>query len=199
MDRSMLRDFAFAVFALLMLSACTTVRETNPPRTASEELLISTAADRAADKLSPAIPNGTKVFVDAAYLDGTDAKYATATMRDRLLRLGAYLMVDRKSADMVVELRSGALSIDQRSFLIGIPSFPVPIPLAGTLEFPEIALYKRVERKGIAKFAATGYDANSGALKDSASAEFGLSHHIDWVLLFFINWQKDDVLPKDDE
>jgi hypothetical protein len=172
MDRSMLRDFAFAVFALLMLSACTTVRETNPPRTASEELLISTAADRAADKLSPAIPNGTKVFVDAAYLDGTDAKYATATMRDRLLRLGAHLMVDRKSADMVVELRSGALSIDQRSFLIGIPSFPVPIPLAGTLEFPEIALYKRVERKGIAKFAATGYDANR---------------------------QKDDVLPKDDE
>ena len=195
----MLRSVAFTMFLALAVSACTTVRETSPPRTATEELLISTAADRAADRLSPAIPGGTKVFVDASYLDGTDVKYATAAIRDRLLKLGAHLVVDRKSADMVVELRSGALSIDEHSFLLGIPAFPVPIPLAGTLEFPEIALYKRVERKGIAKFAATGYDANSGALKDSASAQYGLSHHIDWVLLFFIDWHKDDVLPKDDD
>jgi hypothetical protein len=129
----MFRGVAFTVFMTLAVGACTTVRETNPPRTATEELLISTAADRAADRLSPAIPNGTKVFVDATYLDGTDAKYATATMRDRLLKLGAHLVVDRKSADMVVELRAGSLSIDEHSFLIGIPSFAVPVPLAGTL------------------------------------------------------------------
>jgi hypothetical protein len=195
----MLRSAALALVMALAVGACTTVRETNPPRTATEELLISTAADRAADRLSPAIPSGTKVFVDAAYLDGTDAKYATATIRDRLLKLGARLVVDRKSADMVVELRAGALSIDEHSFLVGVPSFPVPIPLAGTVQFPEIALYKHVERKGIAKFAATGFDANSGSLKDSANAQYGLSHDNDWVLLFFIQWHKDDMRPKDGE
>ncbi|HUN51332.1 MAG TPA: DUF6655 family protein [Candidatus Sulfotelmatobacter sp.] len=195
----MLRAVGLVVLLAFLVGACTTVRETNPPRTATEELLISTAADRAAERLAPAIPPGTKVFVDASYLDGTDAKYATAVLHDRLLRLGVHLMPDRKSAEMVVELRSGALSINEHSFLIGIPSFPIPIPLAGTVEFPEIALYKRVEREGIAKFAATGYDAKSGGLKDSAAAQFGLSHDIDWVLLFFIDWHKDDMLPKDNE
>ena len=181
------------------LAACSTVRATNPPRTATEELLISTAADRAADRLAPAIALGTKVFVDATLFDGTDVKYATAAVRDRLLKLGAYLVPDRKHADMVVELRAGALGIDEHSFLVGIPSFGVPVPLAGTLQIPEFALYKRAVRKGIAKFAVTGYDAKSGALRDSAAAQYGLSHYKDWTLLFLISWHKDDVLPKDDE
>lgn len=44
--------------------------------------------------------------------------------------------------------------------MIGIPQFNLPIPLSSApLTFPEIALYGSQEQKGVAKIAATGYDA----------------------------------------
>jgi hypothetical protein len=47
-----------------LLAGCTTARSTAPLRTASEQLLISAAADRAAAQLSLGIPKGTRIFVD---------------------------------------------------------------------------------------------------------------------------------------
>ena len=59
----------------------------------------------------------------------------------------------------------------------------VPIPLAGTLSLPEVALLKRAETRGVAKFAATLYDAKTGALKSVSSASYGFSHRTHWVVL----------------
>ena len=67
------------------------------------------------------VPAGTRAFVDSQYFDGTDAKYAIGAIRDRLLRSGVNLVGDKKDADMVIEARSGAQSIDKTSFLIGVP------------------------------------------------------------------------------
>ncbi|MEI9984530.1 MAG: hypothetical protein WDN69_15800 [Aliidongia sp.] len=92
------------------LAACTTTVDTAPPRSASEELLISKAAEQAADALKLEIPAGTKLFVDATNFDGTDSKYAIGTIRDRLARQGAVLVDKKPDAQTVVELRSGALS-----------------------------------------------------------------------------------------
>ena len=56
------------VLAILLCVAfsagCTTSRSTAPLRTASEQLLLSAAADRAAAQLSLGIPKGTRIFVD---------------------------------------------------------------------------------------------------------------------------------------
>ena len=164
----MLRSMFFSLAALLALGACSTERETSPPRTATEELLVSTAADRAAEHLDVAIPKGSKVFVDASNFEGTDSKYAIAAIRDHVARCGGYLVADRKDADMALEIRTGALSIDEKSLLVGIPRFDVPIPLAGNFKFPEIALFKRAQQKGVAKFAATGIDARTGQLIHAA-------------------------------
>src|SRR5690349_16250863 len=83
----------------LALGGCSSMRETLPQRTAREELLISTAADRAAEKLNLKIPAGTKLFVDSQFMEGTDSKYATAAVRDRLLRNGGQLVETREQAD----------------------------------------------------------------------------------------------------
>lgn len=55
-----------AVLAFILLfGGCTTVVQTNPQRTAMEEMLLSTAAaDRAAEKLTPQIPENAQLFVD---------------------------------------------------------------------------------------------------------------------------------------
>ncbi|MEQ9225667.1 MAG: DUF6655 family protein [Parvibaculum sp.] len=181
--------------AAFLLTGCTTERRSAPSRTATEQLLISAAADRAAQNLSIDIPAGTKIFVDASYFEGVDSKYAIAAIRDRFLRRGARLVEKRGQADMIVELRSGALSIDENALIVGIPQMDVPIPLAGSLGLPEIALFKRDRRQGIAKFAAVGYDTKTGELISSSASDFGFSQQTEYDVLFIISWSTSDMMP----
>src|SRR5215475_6107863 len=97
----------FAAVLLLLLGACTVARESNPPRTATEEMLISTAIDRAVEGLKLDIPKGTSVYVDSSNFDGYDSKYAVASVAERLLVLGGRLETDRAKADTVVALQAG--------------------------------------------------------------------------------------------
>ncbi len=194
--RLALSAVALASSAVLLLAACTTEKRSAPSRTATEQLMISAAADRAAQNLSIGVPAGTKVFVDTTYFEGTDSKYAIGVIRDRLLRRGAHLVEKREQAEMVMELRAGALSIDENSLVIGIPQMDVPVPLAGSFAFPEIALFKRDRRQGIAKFAATGYDAETGEIVASSASDFGFSQQTEYDALFFISWSTSDVMPE---
>jgi len=190
--------FMALILAVLALGACTTTRETSPQRSATEQLLISTAVDRAVERMDLKIPQGTKVFLDAEQLEGSDGKYAAGAMKDRLLRGGTNLVADRGNADAVVEIRAGAMSVDDKQTLFGIGSFDVPVPLAGqAAKIPEIALYKQKERVGVAKIAAIGYSTADGKLIESTGPQFGYSHEDEKVLLFFFSWQSSD-LPKED-
>jgi hypothetical protein len=186
------------ILAMLALGACTTVRESSPQRTATEQLLISTAVDRAIAQVNLKIPTGTKVFVDSEQLDGTDGKYAAGEMKDRLLRNGANLVNDKGKADAVVEVRAGALSIDDKQTLVGIDTFDAPIPFAGqAAKIPQIALYKDSVRQGVAKIAAFGYSTSDGKLIDLANPQFGYSHQHERTVLFFFTWRSSD-LPEEE-
>lgn len=184
------------VIASVGLASCTTERNTDPPRAGKEELLISQAIDRMVDRLDVTIPAGTKVFVDNQYFEGTDSKYAQGAIREHLLKAGARLVADRKDADMVVETRSGAESIDNNEFLIGVPQTPIPVPLSGTLTIPEIALFKRERRQGVAKAALTVYDAKTGEYRTASGAQFGYSRSTDWTVLLLISWSHNDTIPE---
>ncbi|HEY4342836.1 MAG TPA: DUF6655 family protein [Parvibaculum sp.] len=182
--------------ALLALGGCTTERTSSPTRTATEQLLISTAADRAAKDLALQMPRDKKLYIDTSNFDGTDSKYAISAIKGELLRRGGRLVLDRDKADAVVEISSGALSIDESSSIVGIPQFDIPIPAAGNLAFPEIALFKKQERQGVAKFSAFGYDAKTGALIASAQPDYGSSHTTEWVAALFISWTTSDIVPE---
>jgi hypothetical protein len=186
-----------AGLALLVLSlaACTTGRESDPPRTATEQLLISTAADRAADRIVLDLGPERKAFLDATNFEGLDGKYAIAAIRSGLLKKGTRIVADKKHADTIIEIRSGALSIDKRETLVGIPSIDIPIPLAGPLGTPELALYKSEEQEGIAKFAATAYDAKDGRFLGESTPALGRSKIKRHVILV-VSWIEDDVHHK---
>jgi hypothetical protein len=182
------------------LAGCSTDRLTEPTETATEQLLVSTAVDAAVARLTPTITPGTKVFVDAQYVDTTPAdaalytKYAVASVRDRLLHLGARLVDDRKAADMVAELRSGGQSIDHHGFLVGLPSIPVPMPLTGTVTTPKLALFETDRQTGIAKLALTAYDKD-GRLAAATGPTYGESQDAHWTVLMFVSWTDQDVRP----
>src|ERR1051326_3133546 len=81
--------------AALALAACTSVRTTSPTRSAQQELLISTAADRAAEGLAAQIPPNLTAYIDMMGLPNEDEPYALAAIMDALLRHGVRLAPDR--------------------------------------------------------------------------------------------------------
>jgi hypothetical protein len=181
------------------VAACTTDRVVEPAETADEQLLVSSAVDRAVDNLVLPIVPGTKVFVDDKYFDA-DAnivlpKYTVGAIRDLLGRSGGELVDDRKSADVVAELRNGAQGIDHDSFFIGLPAIPIPIPLSGTVTTPEIPLFKRDRHRGISKIAVTFYSAQLGTPVASSHPVFGNSHSTGWTAVLFISWSDQDIAP----
>jgi hypothetical protein len=181
-----------AALLAVPLFGCSTERQTDPPRTATEQLLISAAADRAADSLRLDLGPDRKAFLDATNFEGIDGKYAVAAIRSSLLKQGTRFVGDKKDADTIIEIRSGALSIDKHATLVGLPSWTVPIPLAGQLATPEIAIYKSEEQEGVAKFAATAYDAKDGHFLGESAPPLGRSHLRKQVVLV-VAWAADDV------
>lgn len=185
------------ILIVTLLSGCAVTRHTHPARSATEQLLISTAIDNAAERLQLDIAPGTSVLVDASGFESYDKQYAIGTIREALARQGLSLARDKADAAVIVEIRSGALSINESDALFGTPSFQVPIPFTAAPEIPEIALFKREKQEGIAKIGITAYDAEDGSYITSASPTYGFSHRTRWIVLLFINWTTGDILPRD--
>ena len=189
------QKLSLALLFPLLLDACSIVRETQPGRTAMEQLLFSTAVDRAADAITLKLEGGTKVFVDPAFVEGTDSRYLVGTVRDRILRRGGLLVADRASADLVVEPRVGALSVDRNATLYGLPALGLPVPLADDFKTPELALYKRDRQQGVVKLAMTAFDAKTGRLVAQGDPVYGFSHSTEWRVLLFFAWDRNDLVP----
>lgn len=180
----------------LGVAGCTTERSSVPLRTATEQLLISTAADRAAGELSLTIPRNTRIFIDRQYFQGYDDGYALNALRTQFLRQGLNIVDDRKDAEAIVTVASGALSMDEKALLIGIPALQLPFfPIGTSVSVPEIALFKTAQDKGVAKFVATGYDAKTGKLIATTDPQYGISHQTNHTVLLFFSWQTGDLIP----
>lgn len=178
-----------------LLGGCVTNRTTEPARTATEQLLLSTAADRALQSANFTAFANQKVFLDTAYFDSYDSKYAIGTIRDALSRAGALMEDNVTNSDVIVEARSGALSIDSTVLLFGIPNMAVPVPLAGALQIPELAFYKSDKECSTAKIALLAFARKSGAHVYSSGPLDGKSHDTHYKLLF-VSWIRTDIPEK---
>lgn len=186
------------LLACALVSACATAVETRPGRTATEQLLVSHAAERAAKQLALPIPAGAAVFLDTVNFTGEGADYAKSAIREGLLLRGATLALSREKADIIVEIRMGALSIDQISRVLGIPSLQVPIsPQFTVVTIPELSIYSRNDRTGVAEFSAFAYDARTGrpiAVEVRAAGTTTMRSH---KLLMILPWGEQEVRPGD--
>lgn len=188
---------ALAAAILIALTGCSQTGLTKPPRSASEQLLISTAADRALDQASFAYLSGKKVFVEKAFLEGVyDKEYVLGSIRDYISKNGGRLVAKLEDSEIVVEPRSGALSIDASSSLIGIPESSAPLPLAGSVQIPEMALYKSEKHFSIAKLAILAYDQSSREHILSTGPLIGRANIKYYKLLGFIKYNKTTVPEK---
>ena len=184
--------------AAASVTGCATPVETRPGRTATEQLLVSHAAERAAKQLSIPIPAGSKVFLDTANFKGEGADYAQSAIREGLVSRGGRLWPTREGSDIIVEIRMGALSIDQISRVLGIPSLQVPIsPQWTVVTIPELSLYSRNDRTGVAEFSAFAYETRTGkpiAVEVRAAGTTTMRSH---KLMMILPWGQQEVRPGD--
>lgn len=179
---------------LFLLAGCTTTRNTSPLHSAKEEVLIATAADRAAAALAAQVPTNLAGWIDTSGMfvrDDRNDAYALAAIEDALLRHGVRLVATRAEADAVILPRAGMLSTYEKGVLFGIPSLPVP--LAPGLVTPSFSLWSQNLAKGGARFAASVYDAKTGKLIVSTDPAYGFSKQDDGVVLFLFNWDHNDM------
>jgi hypothetical protein len=156
----------WAVIGLVVVG-CGTTRSSDTGRTATEQLLISNAIDRAVQSVDLKTLAGQSVFFDDSKLgEVVDRNYLISTLRQHLLANGCRLRDQRDQADFIVEARAGAVGTDRNDLLFGIPSTNVPqimpvqpVPAA---VIPEIPIAKRRDQKGIAKLAVFAYHRETG-------------------------------------
>jgi hypothetical protein len=177
MQRSV-RPFARAAgwYCLLLIAmvGCGTTKS----YTATEQLLLSDAVDSTITKIDFRPISNRRIFLDTKFTEGAgkskqgdatnhllvNADYVISAVRQQLVAAGCMLVDKREDADLVVELRTGALGSDSHSIIYGLPATNLGGAsgiFAGTPaipSIPELALAKKDLRSAAAKVALFAYD-----------------------------------------
>ena len=173
------------ILALGLLAGCGTTRMTDTQRTATEQLLLSSALDQAVSQLDFRYLAGKTVFLDPQYLENVaDRGYLVSSLRQQLLACGCILQEERTKAVYVVEARSGAAGTDRHSLLIGVPQMTVPTFLPGQPSLiPEIPFAKKTDQQAFAKVAVFAYNRVTGQRAwQSGTMEANSNASDTWVL-----------------
>jgi hypothetical protein len=179
---------AAVVFLAASGGGCASVRTTDPPRTATEQFLMSQAVTEAVEQLSADALRDRVVFLDTSYLSPTptsELSFLTADLRARLLLSGVRLAPSREKAQIIIEPRTGGIGIDRIEFLLGLPSFALPTSVSvGSVPVltPELAILKSTRQRGYASIAFVAYWADTGELLTSSGPFIGRTWRDDWWL-----------------
>lgn len=179
--------------ASALLPACTsTIRTTDPARTATEQFLLSQAASLAVSQLSVEGLRGRRVFVDDQYFAAADSKFVLGELRNRLFLGGVQLVPERYMAQVILEVRSGGVGIDRADYLLGLPSVILSAgedsgdsTTSTPFATPELALLKNINQVGVASVAFIAYWADSGEVVATSGPFIGRTTRDDWWVFGF--------------
>jgi hypothetical protein len=149
-----------------VVSGCGTTKWSDSPRTATEQLLVSDAVDRAISEIDFSALAEKDVYLDTRYIiTALDQNYVISTLRQHMLASGCIIKDKPEDATYVVEVRAGSVGTNRQDLLFGVPATNLPtaglLPI-GSASIPEIALVKRTNQQGVCKLAVFAYDRMSG-------------------------------------
>ena len=173
-------------------------RMTEPIRSVGEQLLLSNSIDRALSELDlEAIGRlkGFKVYLSTVYLQTLDQEYLIGSLRDLLLSSGVLVVDDIAQAEMIVEIRSGANSLDAAAVTAGIAEDQaLPNPVTGApIALPELAFFKKQNIVSLTKVALVAYHADSREHVFSSGALLGGVYERHYQFLGLIRLRFTDV------
>ena len=162
---SFLRFAATFALATAPLVGCGTTKFSDTGRTATEQLLISSAMEDVVDEYDYSRLAGLKIHIKIAN-SPTDAEYLKSLVRQQLAANGAFVRDSIDDADYVLEVAPGAVGTNRYELMYGIPE--TSIPAIGTYTaataIPEFALIKRTDQKAQVKLNMWAYNKTTGAI-----------------------------------
>ncbi len=168
------------IVGMAMATGCATTTTSNTARTGTEQLLISSAIDRALSNVNFSDFAGQRVYVDEKYLDTVDKAYLVGSLRHRILEGGGSIAAAADKADLVLEVRSGGVGTDNQQSFVGIPAIGIPgLPI----ELPEVKFVSRNTQMGTAKLGLVCYDATSGKALGGGGSATALTHNNDTYVM----------------
>ena len=189
-------DMTSSLRSLLCLVALSTlstgcigsIRDTTTARTATEILLVSTAAERAVKKYDAALLSKKHVFLDDTRFDSVDKNYVISALRDHLVGSGVKLVAkgdpitqeNAEGADFVLEIRNGTLGIWDGDFVLGIPQLPVSAQGFPPVLLPPLYAFRRLSSQGFAKFQFWLYDAATKQFVGRSKDLWGHCYYNQW-------------------
>jgi Family of unknown function (DUF6655) len=196
---------ALAALASAALAGCQGgIRSTTTERTATEMLLVSTAAERAMLRLDVLALAGRRVACDFTYLVAIDSRYVQSGLRQRLAEAEAILVSLDDDPDVVLEVRCAGLGTHTGDFDLGIPPLPVTVPGSELLALsPELTLGIHV-REGWACLEVWGYDPRTLTLAFDEQRLWGKAAGRSSTDLFqdvyppFWPWDEEQVTDSDE-
>ena len=94
----------------VLLAGCGTTKWSDSPRTATEQLLISDAIDRAISEIDFSVLADAKVYLDTRFIITVlDQNYVISTLRQHMLASGCIIQDKPDDATYVVEVRTGSI------------------------------------------------------------------------------------------
>ncbi|HVY61200.1 MAG TPA: DUF6655 family protein, partial [Planctomycetota bacterium] len=155
---------AALALALGLSTACAgkVARETTTPRTAEEQLLVSSAEERAVAKVDLLALQGRTVYVDDARLPASERPYVASAFAELCAASGAYLVRDASRAAVVVEVRAAAAALSDQRWVLTVPAIYVVNAVGGPAGAPEFIEVGRVLHEAWAKIDAFAYERATG-------------------------------------
>lgn len=179
----------------LLLAGCSLDRSSTTARTAIEQALLSTAADRSILGLDAPELSGHSFFVENRDLEGVDVEYVRAALSESLLRSGMNEANSPEDAEILVYPRLAYAAVDDSGFIFGIPEMSMPVIGMGALPIPEMALFKVGRQEGKNRLAVHGVWRADGSLAFRINPAAGYAYHTRWTVFFFFSWRTTDLGP----
>jgi hypothetical protein len=158
-----------------------------------EQLLLSTAADRAIAGIPLVVLRDKQAFLDTQYLDSYRSAYVVGALREALNTAGVLLTEKRDDADIIIEPRAPVLSIDEFETMIGVPSVSF---VAGSPALPEGPLYKKTKQDAMAKLSIHSYDRKHKSPAVNLGSSVGTAYYYRWRILLMISFRTTDLEDK---
>lgn len=177
------------VGALGCTLGCTSTKQSNTARTATEQMLIANAVDHSLAKIDFSAFEGSNIYLEEKYMDCVDKGYVIASLRHKALLSNVKLVSKPEEAEIIVELRAGAVGTDMANSFVGVPEIVLP----GMLTLPEVRLVTREAQSASAKIGLVAYDAKTKQILGEGGVSLSKSEDSNWYVMGIGPYQNGNV------
>ncbi|SEQ90699.1 hypothetical protein SAMN05421690_100386 [Nitrosomonas sp. Nm51] len=182
-----------------MMTACSvSVKRPAEPKTVSEQLLINKALENSLTDFKTEFPQGTPVALEVSGLTtdkgrkGYDVtqRHVKKVLAGRLGKEGLVIVEDSRKAKYQVRVIIETIGTNRGVRFVGMPaanSSFIPISI------PELTLWRRDRRQGIARFYFDIFETGTGRFVSKTEVYTGTINETRYTLFFIFKWEESEL------